>query len=76
MAIRSYIRFANNILPINLAKPVLFRQASIDVAAVSATSEAASLYHAIKKKDHFVISEAKTGTRCEVTFAWLRDHCR
>ena len=31
---------------------------------------------AIKNEDHFIISDETTGGQIEVTFAWLRDHCR
>ena len=31
---------------------------------------------AIKNEDHFIISDETSGGQIEVTFAWLRDHCR
>ena len=33
-------------------------------------------YKAVKNEDHFIISDETTGGHFEVTFAWLRDHCR
>ena len=76
MATGYYIRFANDILNINLGKPFVFRRAITNAATVSSASAETSLYHAVKNADHFVISDAKTGQHCEATFAWLRDHCR
>ena len=32
--------------------------------------------NAIKNEDHFIISDETSGGQIEVTFAWLRDHCR
>ena len=33
-------------------------------------------FNAIKNDDHFIVSEETTGDQFEVTFSWLRDHCR
>ena len=33
-------------------------------------------YKVVKNEDHFMVSDETTGGHFDVTFAWLRDHCR
>ena len=33
-------------------------------------------FKAVKNDDHFIISDEINGGQFEISFAWLRDHCR
>ena len=77
MSIRRYITFSNRLSKFSLNLQCFFRRTNSSAATATASfDEPVLLYQVIKNEDHFIISEEKSGRHLEVTFAWLRDHCR
>ena len=62
---------------IPLSAPYTSWRSNVTATTVTgATKVPPLLFKAIERPDHFIITDEISGKHFEVTFAWLRDHCR
>ena len=58
-------------------KPTLIHVQKLSTASnLDPKGSTGEKFKAVKNDDHFIISEKINGDQFEVSFAWLRDHCR